>query len=161
MVHKLRMFLEAGTDSELDRNFVVWPDDFVRGEAYTISLKANNISSARFSGGKITRCWLEYLQTKGVITRLRQLLDLRVPPLNTGEQQEIGTTTWAPSTEGKGWFRIQVEADDGKPIEYYREIRGKDELLKGDVYYQGFYVINRESLLIAEELHKLREILTK
>lgn len=161
MAHKLSISLDRSSDSELDSMFVRIYDNYVRGEDYTISINVKNISSLPFPGGIVKDFWTEYLQTRGIEAHFRQYIKKEVPQLKTGEQQNLGPAPWIPGVEGPGWFKVQVEAVDGQSVEYYREVAGKVELEGSALWYTGFFVINRESVLIAKQLQDLKALLTK
>jgi hypothetical protein len=122
-----------------------------RGSTIMLAYYVTNLSDFSFSG-KIIDMSTSFNETAlGPTSMLRENRQLIIRALPRGHRIMFYQTNVRMYSEGKGWFRVVMVADDGQQIEYFSSTDGPGT----SQWQSGFDVINREQLEIIKLLKEI------
>jgi hypothetical protein len=123
-----------------------------RGSTIMLTYYVTNLSDSSFCG-KIKEISTSFGETSlGASSIVRENKQLMIRALPSRARTMFYVTRVRMYSEGKGWFRVIIEPNDGQQIEYFSSEEGPPT---GSQWQSGFDVINREQL---EIIKLLREI---
>ena len=151
-------FPEEGMRKELIKKGFIWENEMVRGVPFNIVIKARNIGTEKFSGGKLKSLKIIY-RGYGVANPSMDLINLPdIPEIMPNEIKEIYSGTIVPVSEGHASIEMEMESFDGKPIEGYQNEEATSPVrINGWVNF--FYVLRREDFIIMGHLSDISEYL--
>jgi hypothetical protein len=152
MPHKL--LIEHAIEPEDKFRRFVKPNEAIRSEPCKISLRVKNLGAHKFPGGSVTSLSIEY-PLGGLSTVVHTpTTQLRCPEINPDETKILYSQNLTPISEGLAIIKVKIEADDKEPIEYFQ---AKEPSPFKDEWYNFFYIVRREDVLILSILQQMLE----
>lgn len=126
-----------------------------RGSVIELVLYITNLSTSIFNG-LVKEISTSFNETAlGGSSVIRENVQVSIEGLPPNVKTKLYQTNVRMYSEGKGWMRCKLEANDKQPIEYLHSQEAMP--LAGSEWLWGFDVINREQLEIIKALKEIRD----
>jgi hypothetical protein len=149
VVHRLLIEVDYSLIGDQYSELLKW--ELPRGSTIVLTYYVTNLSASSFSG-RIKDISTSFNETSlGANSMVRENRQLIIQAIPQGQRVMFYRTNVRMYSEGQGWFRVIMAANDGQEIEYLSSVDGP-----GTSQWQfGFVVINREQLEIIKLLKEI------
>lgn len=152
MPHKLLIEFDINFDHPLKR--FLKPGEVIRGEPVELAFSVTNLGTETFPGGMVKDWRILYGPDRNVM-HYSSTANIECNIMPPGDKTKLMSERVVPVTEGLSWIVFSIEPEGSeKAVEYHQN--PEDTIGEGE-WMHCFYVVNRESLLLASLIEGLTE----